>query len=248
MPGRAVSREHSHHSSRPNGPAILQISSYWRPGPSVRINLLPDHEALRLLQLQESKELTLANFLGQFRPRRFALAWCALNFPSQPLKRYTPRDLAAIAQSSITGTSFQMGLKATKKRKLRLAESRLTNSHHKRWQSRVSWVFISLARLSTSQAISAAIIFSGPGPRATRPDRVFSQEAGAGGRRQEQEAGAGADGRSRREKTEGSVVFCFLPSAPAVCPCPCLLPSALSDSVHTQAKLVVDCIQLRPSI
>jgi len=81
-----------------SGPAILQISSYWRPSLGVRINLLPDHDALKLLHLQENKELTLANFLGQFLPRRFALAWCALNFPSQPLKRYTPRDLAAIAQ------------------------------------------------------------------------------------------------------------------------------------------------------
>ncbi len=82
-----------------SGPAILQISSYWRPGLSVRINLLPDHDALELLHEQENKELTLAVFLGQFLPRRFALAWCALNFSSKPLKRYTPRELAAIAQN-----------------------------------------------------------------------------------------------------------------------------------------------------
>ena len=40
----------------------------------------------------------MANFLSQFLPRRFAHAWCALNFPSQPLKRYTPRQLADLAQ------------------------------------------------------------------------------------------------------------------------------------------------------
>ena len=81
-----------------SGPAILQISSYWRPGLSITINLLPDHDALALLREQENKEITLANFLSQFLPRRFALAWCALNFPSQPLKRYTPGQLADIAQ------------------------------------------------------------------------------------------------------------------------------------------------------
>jgi predicted Rossmann fold flavoprotein len=81
-----------------SGPAILQISSYWQPGLSIRINLLPDHDASKLLHEQENKELTLANFLDQFLPRRFALAWCALNFPSQPLKRYTPRELAGVAQ------------------------------------------------------------------------------------------------------------------------------------------------------
>jgi predicted Rossmann fold flavoprotein len=81
-----------------SGPAILQISSYWRPGLNVTINLLPEHDALELLKEQENRELTLANFLSQLLPRRFALAWCALNFPSQPIKQYTPRQLADIAQ------------------------------------------------------------------------------------------------------------------------------------------------------
>lgn len=81
-----------------SGPAILQISSYWHPGLSVKINLLPDHDAFRLLRDHENREISLANFLGQFLPRRFAEAWCALNYPSQPLKRYTPRQLADIGE------------------------------------------------------------------------------------------------------------------------------------------------------
>ena len=81
-----------------SGPAILQISSYWRPGLSIVINLLPDHDAFELLREHENKEITLANFLSQFLPRRFAAAWCALNFPSQRIKQYTPRQLADIAQ------------------------------------------------------------------------------------------------------------------------------------------------------
>jgi predicted flavoprotein YhiN len=81
-----------------SGPAILQISSYWVPGLPVTINLLPDYDALNLLREQENREMELANFLSQFLPRRFAHAWCALNFTSQPLKRYTPRQLAGIGQ------------------------------------------------------------------------------------------------------------------------------------------------------
>jgi predicted Rossmann fold flavoprotein len=81
-----------------SGPAILQISSYWFPGDSITINLLPDDDALELLQEPENREIALANFLGQFFPRRFALAWCALNCPSQPLKGYTPVQLADIAK------------------------------------------------------------------------------------------------------------------------------------------------------
>jgi predicted Rossmann fold flavoprotein len=81
-----------------SGPAALQVSSYWRPGLSITINLLPDHDALTLLTQCQNKEITLANFLSQFLPRRFAAAWCALNFSSQPLKRYTPAQISAIAQ------------------------------------------------------------------------------------------------------------------------------------------------------
>ena len=80
-----------------SGPAVLQISSYWRPGQSITINLLPNHDALQILSAHETREITLGNFLGQFLPRRFALAWCALNYPSQPLKRYNSRELADIA-------------------------------------------------------------------------------------------------------------------------------------------------------
>lgn len=81
-----------------SGPSMLQISSYWHPGDSLTINLLPDRDALRLLSEEENKETTLANFLSRFLPRRFASAWCELNFPSQPLKRYTPSQLADIAR------------------------------------------------------------------------------------------------------------------------------------------------------
>lgn len=80
-----------------SGPAILQISSYWRRGLGITINLLPERDALQVLTEHKDNEITLANLLSQFLPRRFVLAWCALNFPSQPLKRYTPRELVEIA-------------------------------------------------------------------------------------------------------------------------------------------------------
>ena len=81
-----------------SGPAILQISTYWRPTLSITLNLLPDLDAQHVLAQRENEEITLANFLSQFLPRRFVLAWCALNSFSQPLKRYTSRELAEIAR------------------------------------------------------------------------------------------------------------------------------------------------------
>jgi predicted Rossmann fold flavoprotein len=81
-----------------SGPAILQISSHWQPGQSIMINLLPDHAALEILSDEKHKELTLVNLLSQFLPRRFAAAWCALNFPSQRIKQYMPKQMAELAQ------------------------------------------------------------------------------------------------------------------------------------------------------
>lgn len=81
-----------------SGPAMLQISSYWRPGDIITINLLPDNDALELLRDADKREMALVNVLSQFLPRRFAVAWCALNFESQPLKRYTPSQVSDIAR------------------------------------------------------------------------------------------------------------------------------------------------------
>ena len=80
-----------------SGPAILQISSYWVPGLSVHINLLPEHNVLELLSEEQNREITLPNFLSRFLPRRFAHAWCAQYFPLQPLKHYSATQLADIA-------------------------------------------------------------------------------------------------------------------------------------------------------
>lgn len=81
-----------------SGPAILQISSYWHPDAAIAINLLPEHDARKLLCEHENREIGLANFLSQFLPRRFAHAWCALNARSQSLKRFTSAQLAVIAE------------------------------------------------------------------------------------------------------------------------------------------------------
>ena len=80
-----------------SGPAILQISSYWKPGLPIEIDLLPDQDALKLLSEHETSETSLAKLLSQFLPKRFAQAWCELNIPSKPLNQYTPRQLLEIA-------------------------------------------------------------------------------------------------------------------------------------------------------
>lgn len=81
-----------------SGPAILQISSYWRPGEPVSLNLLPDEDVPELLVHSKNSGIELANLLAQYLPRRFAQAWCDLYAVSKPLRQYDGRELLDIAQ------------------------------------------------------------------------------------------------------------------------------------------------------
>lgn len=80
-----------------SGPAILQISSYWRPGASISIDLLPDTKATELLAKDRLGARELKTILGQCWPARFAQAWTNLNGGSKPLRQYSNRELTTLA-------------------------------------------------------------------------------------------------------------------------------------------------------
>ena len=82
-----------------SGPAILQISNYWRKEKPVSIRLLPDRDALRLLEENMSGKQTLDNFLGKYLPNRFAEIFTAQNFPRKPLNQLSRRDIERIAET-----------------------------------------------------------------------------------------------------------------------------------------------------
>ncbi len=80
-----------------SGPAILQISSYWRPGLDLSVNLLPDRDALEILESTQASEKLLANVIGEFLSQRFAQRWVEFNFENQPVKRFNEPQLREIA-------------------------------------------------------------------------------------------------------------------------------------------------------
>ena len=82
-----------------SGPAILQASSYWQPGSSLHINLLPDCDILALLDEHKASKKLLSNFLTQWFPKSFAEVWCAENkrFENSPLNQYNDKQRKAIA-------------------------------------------------------------------------------------------------------------------------------------------------------
>jgi len=55
-----------------SGPAILQISSYWKPGDTLSINLLPDLDIVALLhqKRQQRAQAQLATVLSELLPKR----------------------------------------------------------------------------------------------------------------------------------------------------------------------------------
>jgi predicted Rossmann fold flavoprotein len=81
-----------------SGPAILQVSSYWKRGDAISIDLLPDENAAAIFAAERESEMELANLLSQHLPRRFAHAWCALHARSRPLNQYSMRELEEIAR------------------------------------------------------------------------------------------------------------------------------------------------------
>jgi predicted Rossmann fold flavoprotein len=66
-----------------SGPAILQISSYWRPGQTVAIDLAPGSEVTAVLREPDTpRNITaLRSALHNFLPNRFANRWLDLHAP-----------------------------------------------------------------------------------------------------------------------------------------------------------------------
>ena len=75
-----------------SGPAILQISSYWRDGCELSFDLLPDREALTALTSGLRSGSTALQILSKAWPRRFAESWCERHAPEKPLARCTKAE------------------------------------------------------------------------------------------------------------------------------------------------------------
>ncbi|OOG40835.1 NAD(P)/FAD-dependent oxidoreductase [Rhodanobacter sp. C05] len=81
-----------------SGPAILQISSYWKPGDDLRIDLLPDQDVGGwLIEQRTARPLAeLKTVLGDALPKRLAQRLCEQWFESRPMRQYREAELAHI--------------------------------------------------------------------------------------------------------------------------------------------------------
>ncbi len=82
-----------------SGPAILQISSYWLPGQTVHINLLPDLDLPQWLaqQRNDRPNAELKTLLGELFTKKMATLIADEWFVSKPMKQLTHAELETIA-------------------------------------------------------------------------------------------------------------------------------------------------------
>lgn len=83
-----------------SGPAILQISSYWQPGDTVHIDLLPHIDLPEWLatQQRERGNSELKTLLAELFTKKMATLLVDSWFSNKPLKQYTPGELKTIAE------------------------------------------------------------------------------------------------------------------------------------------------------
>ena len=83
-----------------SGPAILQISSYWKPGLPIHVDLLPDIDTAEWLLGHRHSTALIPNLLTQYLPRRFAQTWTEEILhgqPAKPANQYDEKSLGKIA-------------------------------------------------------------------------------------------------------------------------------------------------------
>jgi predicted Rossmann fold flavoprotein len=101
-----------------SGPAVLQISSHWRPGEALQIDLAPGHDlgqSLRQAKIHSRRQL--GNELGQWLPQRLASAWLARQqLPAErPMPELRDRDLDILAQALSRWTLVPSGTEGYRK-------------------------------------------------------------------------------------------------------------------------------------
>ena len=81
-----------------SGPAVLQISSFWREPETLRFDLMPGVDTTQWLAAARAGNADLPTSLSRCWPRRFAEVWAARHAPSKPLAHFKARELTETAE------------------------------------------------------------------------------------------------------------------------------------------------------
>ncbi len=84
-----------------SGPAMLQISSYWEPGDSLHINLLPDTDLQQHINRarQQHKKSKLKNLLYPLLPKRVINTFIATELLDRPLQEISQKQQQVVIET-----------------------------------------------------------------------------------------------------------------------------------------------------
>ena len=82
-----------------SGPAVLQISSYWQPGETININLLPEVDIVNFLKTRQltQPKVKLKTALGEILPKRLLLTLLGEKTADTPLQTISYSRYSEIA-------------------------------------------------------------------------------------------------------------------------------------------------------
>ena len=103
--GKAVFREAMLFTHRGlSGPAILQVSSYWKPGQEIEIDLLPDLDAIQILKERKHArpKAEVRTLLAEVMPQRLAVALETIKPETLNDWRLTPTGTEGYAKAEVT--------------------------------------------------------------------------------------------------------------------------------------------------
>ena len=83
-----------------SGPAILQISSYWQPGESITINLLPDMNLVEALieAQQQHPQQQLKTWLAHYLPKRVIKTLLSSSLAEKSLQTLSHKQFHSVAE------------------------------------------------------------------------------------------------------------------------------------------------------
>ena len=107
-----------------SGPAILQISSYWKPGEAITINLLPNQDVAQLIKSRQQKQpnLKLKTVLTEILPKRLVAALFNKVFPDEHVIEKTLQELSQVRINEIAEQCQQWQIKPNGTEGYRTAE------------------------------------------------------------------------------------------------------------------------------
>jgi predicted Rossmann fold flavoprotein len=98
--GKAIFREKILFTHRGlSGPAILQISNYWKKGQTISIDLMPETDAVSVVEAARASRQNVANYVGRFVPQRLSQYLAESLNINKPVTQLSNAELNKLADS-----------------------------------------------------------------------------------------------------------------------------------------------------